>query len=242
MLPQFVGGGAGEIAIVGDFDADAVRSLLAETLGTWRSAKAYVRVPEPLVRRAPTIVLVETPDKANAALFGSLALPVSDESSEYAAAVVASAIVGESGSSRLWKRIRERDGLSYGVYSYVDWNSFEPNSTLWVQAIFAPQNRQRLAAALEEEFARAARDGFTDAEVEQAKSRVLKRRQLARTQDVAVAAALVEQAWLGRTFAFAERQEAAIAAVSTQDVAAIFKRLVQPDALALVYAGDFAKK
>ncbi|MEO8507503.1 MAG: pitrilysin family protein [Betaproteobacteria bacterium] len=239
---QFMGGSAGEIAIVGDFDADAVRRLLAETLSTWRSAAAYVRVPDPLVRKAPTVVLVETPDKANAALFGSLALPVSDESKEYAAATVASAIVGESGSSRLWKRIRERDGLSYGVYAYVDWNSFEPNSTLWVQAIFAPQNRQRLAAALDEELARAARDGFTDAEVEQAKSRVLKRRQLARTQDAAVAAALVEQAWLGRTFAFAERQEAAIAAVSAQAVAAAFHMLVQPDALALVYAGDFAKK
>ena len=58
----------------------------------------------------------ETPDRANAALFGDLALSINDESADYGATAVASFILGETGSSRLWKRIRERDGLSYGVY------------------------------------------------------------------------------------------------------------------------------
>ena len=237
----FVGSGASEIAIVGDFDAAAVRSVLNDAFGTWRSATPYARVPQPLVAKSPTAVTLETPDKANAALFADLALPVNDGAGDFAAVAVASAIVGETGSSRLWKRIRERDGLSYGVRSYVVWNSFEPNSTLWVQAIFAPQNRTRLAAALDEEFARAARDGFSDTEVAEAKSGLLKRRQLARTQDAGVAAALVQQAYLGRTFAFAEKADAAIAAVNTADVNAAFRKYVQPNGLALVYAGDFAR-
>jgi zinc protease len=234
-------GGTGEIAIVGDFDADAVRGILAESFGTWPKAAPYARVPAPMVKKTPTVITFETPDKANAALSGDLSLSISDESSDYGATAVASYILGETGSSRLFKRIRERDGLSYGVYSYVGWNSFEPNSTLNLVAIFAPQNRARLAAAVSEEFTRAAREGFTDAEVADAKASLLKRRLLARTQDANVAAALVQQAYLGRTFAFSAKGDAAIEAATTAEVNAAFRKYVQPEALALVYAGDFTK-
>jgi zinc protease len=187
------------------------------------------------------VITLETPDKANAAFLGDLALAINDESADFGATAVASFILGETGSSRLWKRIREREGLSYGVRSIVDWNPIEPNSSLRVQAIFAPQNRSRLASALSEEFARAARDGFTDAEVADAKVSLLKRRLLSRTQDANVAAALVQQAYLGRTFAFLDKGDAAIAGTTTADVNAAFRKYVQPEALALVYAGDFAK-
>jgi enamine deaminase RidA (YjgF/YER057c/UK114 family) len=56
-----------------------------------------------------------------------------------------------------------------------------------------------------------------------------------------IAAALVQQAHVGRTFAFSEKGDAAIAAATTADVNAAFRKYVQPEALALVYAGDFAK-
>jgi zinc protease len=237
---RFVGG-IGEIAIVGDFDPDAVRAVLAEAFGSWPKTAPFARVPEPYVKKAPTVLTFETPDKANAALFGDFAMSISDESSDYGATSVATMIIGETASSRLWKRIREREGLSYGVYSYVGWNSFEPNSKLTVQAIFAPQNRAKLATAVTEELARAARDGFTDDEVAEARTTLLKRRLLARTQDANVAAALVQQMYVGRTFAFTEKADAAIAAATPAAVNAAYRKYVQPDGLALVYAGDFAK-
>jgi len=237
---KFVGG-TGEIAIVGDFDVDATRKVLEDTFGTWQKAAPYARVPEPLVKKAPTVVTVETPDKANAALFGDLALSINDESSEFGATSVATFLLGEGATSRLWKRIRERDGLSYGVYAYVGWNSFEPNSTLNVLAIFAPENRARLATALNEEFTRVAREGFTDAEVEEGKAVVLKRRMLNRSQDANVAAALVQQLHVGRTWAFNEKADAAVAAATPTAVNAAFRKYMQSEGLALVYAGDFAR-
>jgi zinc protease len=184
---------------------------------------------------------VETPDKANAALFGDLSMAISDESSDYGAASIASFLLGEGATSRLWKRIRERDGLSYGVYTYVGWSSFEPNSTLNVLAIFAPQNRARLATALTEEFTRVARDGFSDIEVADGKAAILKRRQLSRGQDANVAAGLVAQLYTGRTWDFAAKSDAAIEAATPAAVNAAFRRHMQPEGLALVYAGDFAR-
>jgi zinc protease len=56
-----------------------------------------------------------------------------------------------------------------------------------------------------------------------------------------VAAALVQQLYAGRTFAFAGRSDAAIAAASAADVNAAFRKYFEPQKLVLVYAGDFAK-
>jgi zinc protease len=234
-------GGTGEIAIVGDFDVDEARKVLEQSFGTWGKAAPYARIPEPFVKKPPAVATVETPDKANAALFGDLSLSINDESSDFGATTLASFLLGESATSRLWRRIRERDGLSYSVYAYVGWNSFEPNSTLNVLAIFAPQSRARLATALNEEFTRVAREGFPDAEVDEGKATMLKRRLLNRSQDANLAAALVQQLYVGRTWAFTEKADAAIAAATTAQVNAAFRKYMQPQELALVYAGDFAK-
>jgi zinc protease len=239
---QFTGGAYAELAIVGDFDAPAVRALLDELFGSWQSPSPYVRVPEPLVAKPATTQNLPTPDKANAALFAELVLPMNDTSPDYPAMMIATHILGDAGSARLWKRIREKEGLSYGVFGWIQPSHFEPNTPLMIEAIFAPENRERLATALAEELARAVRDGFTETEVAEAKSGVLKKRQLARTQDASLAAGLVQQAWLSRTFEFAAKIDAAIAALTVADVNAAFRKYVKPEAFAYVYAGDFLKK
>jgi zinc protease len=238
---QFAGGAAAELAIVGDFDAEAVKTQLGALFGTWRSPMGFTRVPEPLVAKPARVVTLETPDKANAAMQGELSLPLNDASADYPAASVASYILGDLGTSRLWKRVREQDGLSYSVGAALEPSSFEENSPLALSAIFAPQNRERLEKALSEELARLVRDGATDAEVAEAKSGLLKRRQLSRTQDRSLAAALDQQAYLGRTFAYSAKIDAAIAAVTTADVNAALRKYVKPDAFAYVYAGTFGK-
>ena len=87
-----------------------------------------------------------------------------------------------------------------------------------MSAAYAPENRARLAKALAEELQRFVRDGVTETEVAEAKSGLLKRRQLSRTQDATLAAALVQQAYLGRTFDTSAKIDAAIAAVTVADV------------------------
>jgi zinc protease len=239
---RFAGGSHAELAIVGDFDAAATRPLLEELLGSWTSHEPYMRVPEPLIVKPPKEIRAQTPDKANAVLSGELALPVTDTSPDYPALIVANFILGGSPNSRLWERIRQHEGLSYGVYSSLQASSFEPNTSLTREAIFAPENLSRLKTALNEEFARAVRDGFTDEEVADAKKAMLQERALARAQDGRLAGDLVAQGYLGRTFAFSSSVDAAIASLSTQEVNAALRKYVRPDAFVDVFAGDFAKK
>lgn len=238
---RFAGGSHAELAIVGDFDVAAVRPLLQEQFGAWTSREPYARVLEPLVAKRPTEIRAETPDKAGAALSGELSLPVNDTSPDYPALMVANFILGDSPNSRLWERIRQREGLSYEVSSSLETSSFEPNTSLTLEATFAPENLLRLRTALNEEIERAIRDGFTDKEVAEAKRAILQERALGRTRDAGLANELARQAYLGRTFAFPAALDAAIAGLGTDAVNAALRKYVQPGAFVDVFAGDFAK-
>jgi zinc protease len=239
---RFAGGSYAELAVVGDFDPASVKTQLEKLLGDWRTAEPFTRVPNPLVTRRAMEIREETPDKANAVLAGELALPITDTSDDYPALKIANYILGGSANSRLWERIRQREGLSYGVYSALEANSFEPNTTLAVEAIFAPENLGLLRTALTEELTRAVKEGFTAQEVADAKKALLQERTLARAQDSGLARELARQAYLGRTFADDARIDARIAAATTEDVNRALRKYVIPDAFVEVYAGDFAKK
>ena len=239
---QFYGASNAEMAIVGDFDPAAMRVLVTELFGNWKSPGVYARVPNPLLANKPAELKFEAPDKSNAFLIAREALPVNDTSSDYPALLLASYMLGESPSSRLWERLRQKDGLSYGVGSFFRASSFEPNSSLGLYAIFAPQNLEKIRKGFAEELQSAMNNGFTDAEVKNGKAGVLQERALSRSDDHGVASELVHQAYLGRNWATDGTIDAAIEKLTVADVNAALRKYLKPDQLSYSFAGDFAAK
>jgi zinc protease len=240
---RFYSAATGEFSAVGDMDEAAVRKALDAVFGAWRQPAAgalpFVRVPRPFVQ-VPAKRFVEiTPDKANANLRGQLTLPLSDRHADYPALSLANFIFGSGGNSRLWKRIRETDGLSYDVRSVMDWSVIENNTTWSVSAIFAPQNQARVEAALTEELARSLKDGFTQAELDQARAGLLNFRRLSRAQDGAIAGELTRNLYLERRFAFAQQVDDAIAALGVAQINAAWRKYIDPQRLVLAWGGDF---
>jgi predicted Zn-dependent peptidase len=219
---RFVSAAVGEFSAVGDMDVPAVQAALAQALGDWRApaggALAYTRAPQPLVAAPPLRQLLPTPDKPNANLLLEQPLPLNDTHPDYPAMLVANYLLGGSPNARLWARIREKDGLSYDVRSYVLWNNFELASRWQASAIFAPQNQPKVEAALQEEVARALKDGFTQKELDESRVGLLNQRRLGRAQDPAVAGALVNNLYLQRKFALQQATDDAIAALTLAQV------------------------
>jgi zinc protease len=236
---QFVGAAQAEFAAVGAMDEAAVSAALNQAFAGWQAPAAVQRVPLPLQSVAPKRMVFETPDKQNAVLSAALALPIKELDPDQAALMVADYAFGNGGNSRLWKRIREAEGLSYGVGSRIGWQSQDANSSWSVSAIFAPQNRAKVEAALQEELARSLKDGFTAEEVAQAKSGLLNFRQLSRAQDSNLAGGLANNLYLGRTFAASQALDQAIAGVTPEQALAVWRKYIQPDRLVLGVAGDF---
>ena len=236
---RFYGAAQGRFAAVGDFDAAAVQQALATGFGDWVASELAARVPRPSHAMAPGREVVRTPDKQNATLGVELHLPLSDSDAVYPALMLANFIVGTGGDSRLFKRIREREGLSYAVYSYLDWGDADEH-TLWIGgAIFAPQNAAKVEQAYREELAKAVQEGFSEQEVASAKKALLNFRRLARAQDDRLAQALQHDLDLDRTFAFAARVDAALAALQAGPVSQALRAHIKPELMAFVLAGDF---
>jgi zinc protease len=240
---RFYSAAQGEFSAVGDFDAAAVNKALDDALGSWREpaggALAYTRVPQPLVAVAPSRFFEPTPDKPNANLLGGMALPLNDLHADFPALMLADHVFGAGGSSRLWKRIRETEGLSYDVRSGMAWSSFDANSGWRVSAIFAPQNQPRVEAAFNEELARSLKDGFTQQEVDQARTSLLKSRQLNRAQDGILSSVLASNLERQRTFALSQQVDDALVALTLEQVNAAWRRYIDPTRLVMVWGGDF---
>ena len=236
---QFYGASNAELAIVGDFDADATRALVTELFGGWKSPAAYTRVPDPFRANVPAALKLVVPDKANAFLVGVTRMPVDDVSPDYPALLVANFILGDSASARVPERLRQKDGLSYAAGTFFQPSSLDVNSALGAYAIFAPENLERVRTGLAEELDGAVKNGFTDAEVKAAKEGVMQERRLGRTEDGRIAGALANQLYLNRTFATSGAVDAAIEKLTTQDVNAALRKYVKPGDFAFAFAGTF---
>jgi len=98
--------------------------------------------------------------------------------------------------------------------------------------------KARIARA-REELARALRDGFTAKELDEGRSGLLGFRRLSRAQDDVLAGALVNNLYLERTFEVSARVDAALAALTLEQVNAALRTYLKPQSIDLVFAGDF---
>jgi zinc protease len=112
-----------------------------------------------------------------------------DDDPDYPALFVADYILGGGAGfeSRLMTRIRQKEGLSYGVGSELAVGSEDRAGAWTAYAIAAPQNVAKVETAFREELARALKDGFTNAEVASAQTGIVSSRMQTRSQDAALA-------------------------------------------------------
>jgi zinc protease len=239
---DFYGGSNGEMAVVGDFDAKEIEKLAGELLGNWKSPRPFSRLVTSYQDIAPMNQSFETPDKANAVYFAGLRLDLRDDDPDYPALVLGNYMLGGGFlNSRLAARVRQKEGLSYGIGSALIANPLDKNGQFLVQAIYAPQNVKKVETAIREELDRAIKDGFTAEEVTAAKSGFLQSQQVGRAQDGGLARKLAQYRYLNRTLAWDAELDKKIAALKPEEIAAAMRRRLDPAKLTIVKAGDFAK-
>jgi len=238
---ELVGASHSELVVVGDFDPDEVTRLAEKLFGDWKNPAPYRRIPHRYFDVPSADRVIETPDKANAVYRAGLNLKLRDDDPDFPALVLGNYLLGGTSDARLARRIREKEGLSYSVGSWINASALDEAGEFGVYAIYAPQNRARLEQAVREEVARALAEGFPKAEFENARKGLLQARKVARNTDSALAARLLSYAVAGRTFAWDKAFEARIAALTPEEVREAMRRHLKVDDLTTVKAGDFSK-
>jgi zinc protease len=111
-----------------------------------------------------------------------------------------------------------------------------------VYAIFSPENRTKIEAAIREEFERIIKEGFGEAEVQDGIKALLNYRKLARAQDSSLTGAWINYLDTGRSFAWAAELDQKMTKLNAEHVNAIVRKYLKPDQFSSVAAGDFEKK
>ncbi|HJW54569.1 MAG TPA: pitrilysin family protein [Burkholderiaceae bacterium] len=239
---NFYGATKGELTIVGDFNAAEIEKTTQEAFGDWKSAAPYKRIEDRYFDIAPTRVTINTPDKENGFYMARINLELRDDDPDFPALIMANYLFGNGGlSSRLMDRIRQKDGLSYGARSSLAVSALDRASSFSISAIAAPQNLERIDAAVREELARVLKEGFTPEEIARAKSGLLQQRLQTRAQDGGLASGWTDFLYLGRTFAWSRDVENKISALTVDQVNAAFRKAILPSRMTVITAGDNAK-
>ncbi len=239
---EFYGTSAATMSVVGDFDAAEIKTLTTELFGNWKSPSSFVR----LVAKATPVPTInesfETPDKANAWFIAAYTMSMRDDNPDYAAMVLGNYMLGGGFlNSRLAVRIRQKEGLSYGVGSNFNASALDPVGTFQAFAIYAPENVEKLEKAFREEINLVITEGFTMDEISAAKSGWSQSRVVNRAQDAGLAGTLNNYLFIKRDLTWDAAFEKAALAMTPEQINGAMKKYITPDKINIIKAGDFAK-
>lgn len=239
---NFYGADHASVAVVGDFDKPQIQKLLEENFGSWKSSTPFKRIASPYMAVKAENKSFETPDKANAMFVAGLTMPLQDSDPDYPALIMANYMLGGGFlNSRLATRIRQKEGLSYGVGSQFSASSQDKNGSFLAYAIYAPQNAEKLEQAFKEEIEKVVKEGFTADELKAAKSGYIQSRQVNRAQDASLAGTLANNLYLNRTMQWDADFEKKIEALTPEAVKSAASKYIDYSKITIIKAGDFEK-
>ncbi len=238
---EFYGASNGELSVIGDFDSESTQNQVKTLFGDWKSPKPYARVVNSYSNIKPFTNVIETPDKTNTMWVSGMLLKLTDTDADFPAMVLGNFILGQGMNSHLFARIRDKEGLSYGVGSAMQSTPKEDVSKFFAYAICNPQNAPKVEASFKDELKKIIDQGYTAAEVEAAKKSWAQGRQVSRANDGELIGRLTNGLYFGRTLAFDAEMEAKVKALTPEQIQAAMKKLLDLDGLSYVRAGDFKK-
>jgi len=225
------------VSLVGNFDPRSVRSLLETKLGRWPASikptvPNYPPVPLPkgLVQLNPLL-----PGKAQSiTLLGYKGIDRKDPRF-YAASVLNQILGGDTLSSRLGTEIRDRLGLTYGIYSYFQ-AGINPGPFL-IQMQTAPEDAQKAIASTIALLKQIQEKGLTAAEVAAAKRSLTSQYPVGLANPDELAQTLLKNEVYGLAPNEIRDFVHQIQAVTLDQVNQTAKELLHPDNLVVVTAG-----
>jgi zinc protease len=239
---DFVGAGHGELAVVGDFDPKLIAAQIEKHLAGWQTKKPYKRLENKAFGVAGTAKSVDIKDKEMTTLALSHDIQMKDTDADYAAWLMVSQVLGGDAASRAWMRLREKEGLSYGVGTWAYADAFDNVGGFGGYAIVAPQNLGKAKAALLEEIDRLTASKVSEEELKRAKDTWIKEQDTMLSNDGVVVQMLAKQTFRSRTMAFTKELRGKVQAVTAGDVARVAKKYLDPKRLVIIDAGDLAKQ
>ncbi|MFN6570824.1 pitrilysin family protein [Dendronalium sp. ChiSLP03b] len=225
------------IALVGDFEPAKVKELLNQAFGKWQATG------KPLVLKLPTVPLPQTLTRLNKVIPGKTEAVtyigyngISRKDPRFYAALVLNQILGgDTLSSRLGTEVRDRQGLTYGIYSAFA-AGINPGPFL-IQMQTAPGDAQKAIASTVALLKQLRQQGVTEAEFNTAKRSITNSYPVDLANPSDVSSIILSNAVLGLSRAEIREFPQRIQAVTMTQVKQAIEDLIQPENVVIVTAG-----
>ncbi|MBD2244301.1 pitrilysin family protein [Nostoc sp. FACHB-888] len=157
------------LALVGDFDLDIVRSLIQNQFGNWEVSGQAPTLKYPTVPMPEKIVSVNPvlSGKAQAVTYMGYTTINRYDPRFHAALVLNQILGGDTLSSRLGAEVRDRQGLTYGIYS--TFQAGKNAGTFLIEMQTSPEDSRKAIASTRQMLQQIHQQGVTPLEVETAK-------------------------------------------------------------------------
>jgi zinc protease len=232
------------LALVGDFEPGKVERRLADLFG---HAHGGCREAPEVARRWPADVKPgekreSMRDKPNLDVVVGHPGGLRRADDDFLAASLGNSVLGHSTlSSRLGMRLRDREGLTYGVISRFFGASLLDGP--WAATFsVAPPNLDRALAALREEIARYAAEGPTDGELADERAAMAGSYRVSLATPSGMARELARLARHGLPVTEIDRIPEKILAIRREDVVGAVRRHIDPGRLCVAVAGGLVAK
>jgi zinc protease len=225
------------LALVGDFNPASVRSLLETQLSGWKvggkppiANYPNVELPQKIVQLNPVL-----PGKVQSVTYLGYRGIDRKDPRYYAALVLNQILGGDTLSSRLGTEIRDRQGLTYGIYSYFQ-AGMNPGPFL-IQMQTAPEDAQKAIASTISLLKEIQQKGLTSDEVNTAKRSITSQYPVALANPDELAETILRNQVYGLAPEELREFVNRIETVTLEQVNQTAKELLRPDNLIVVTAG-----
>ena len=222
------------VAAVGDITAEELGAVIDELLGAL-PAEAPENPADVAFGLPGGITVVDFATPQSVALFGHAG--IDRDSEDFFAAYILNEILGGSGlDSRLMEEVREKRGLTYGVYSYL---VSKEHADSYLGSVASANDRIAEAiAVIQDEWSRMAEEGVTAEELAEAKTYLTGAYPLRFDGNARIANILVgmQMQDLSRDYILTRNDR--INAVTLDEINRVASELLDPDALHFVVVGQ----
>jgi len=238
---RYVGSGI-ILSIVGDVDRARVMEQVESLFGGIpKGTRPNYDIPRTAANTPPQQVLETMHGKANVDFVYGEASGLRRTDPDWEASIVANAALGQSAmTSRIGKRVRDTEGLSYNLFSRFLLSDYYDG--VWmVDVAVAPQNAAKALHSTLDEIQRYSKEGISEDEMEVAKSYFAGNYQVRLGSNAGVAFSLTYAEKYGYGPSYLDDFPARVRAVTRDQVNKVIRDRIRPDKLNLVVAGDFEK-
>lgn len=222
------------IAVVGDITAAELGPLLDKLLGGLPARGAPL--PERTTFSAGGgITVVDFPSPQSAAVWAQPGISIEDP--DFATAYLINHVLGGGGfGSRLTTEVREKRGLTYGIYSYIAFLTYAD----YMGGSVASANATigQAIDLVKAEWRRMAENGVTEAELESAKKNLTGSYALRFDGNAQIARILLSMQMDNFPTSYVNTRNARIEAITLEDVKRVAAKLLRPDDLRFVVVGQ----